>query len=153
MGSHYGRHRHERGAVSPRGTEAQWAGLAAAIVLIGTLVTAYAPIHGPICVSRALFHLPCPGCGLTRSLTAIWHGDLLLSFRYHPMGLPTFVGCMGVALRALSPPAIRPRWRWFERFGARLLAPPLGIGIFAGMIVLWVVRLGLWSSGSRFFLW
>jgi hypothetical protein len=45
----------------------------------------------PLCMFKRLFSLPCPGCGLTRSVSSVLHGDLLRSWSYHPLGI-FFVG-------------------------------------------------------------
>lgn len=74
----------------------------AAIVLAGTLVLAYTGLHGPLCYFRFLTGLPCPGCGLTRSLESLWHGRLLLSIRYHPLGIPFFLFAYGSSPRQRS---------------------------------------------------
>jgi hypothetical protein len=42
---------------------------------------------GPVlCPLRRMTGLPCPGCGLTRSCAACFHGDLGLSVSFHPFG-------------------------------------------------------------------
>jgi hypothetical protein len=33
----------------------------------------------------------CPGCGLGRSISFIYHGDLINSFKTHPLGIAGFV--------------------------------------------------------------
>ena len=38
------------------------------------------------CTSRALFGIDCPGCGLTRSVIYLTHGDLLASLSVHRVG-------------------------------------------------------------------
>lgn len=38
-----------------------------------------------ICVYKATSGLPCPGCGMTRALTALIHGDYGLAFYMHPL--------------------------------------------------------------------
>ena len=38
------------------------------------------------CVSRILWNVPCPACGLTRSFILLFHGDLAGSLRMHPLG-------------------------------------------------------------------
>ena len=43
------------------------------------------------CTFKNLTGLPCPGCGLTRSLVAAAHGDVKQSFRHHRLGLLTLI--------------------------------------------------------------
>jgi hypothetical protein len=38
------------------------------------------------CWSRSLFHVKCPGCGLTRSLVYLAHGDWQASWQMHRVG-------------------------------------------------------------------
>ncbi len=40
----------------------------------------------PLCGSRVLFGINCPGCGLTRSFVALAAGDFAESFRLHRIG-------------------------------------------------------------------
>jgi hypothetical protein len=44
-----------------------------------------------MCILRAVTGVPCPGCGLSRSMVAAMHGDLGSSFAYHRLGLLTLV--------------------------------------------------------------
>lgn len=37
------------------------------------------------CPFRAILGIPCPGCGMTRALVCLLHGDLKSSLYYHPM--------------------------------------------------------------------
>lgn len=118
----------------------------AAMVLGGTLVLAYTRLHGPVCYFRFLTGLPCPGCGLTRSLEALWHGHLLLSLRYHPLGMPVFSLCAWVLVVALAR-RLRPET-------TPLRIPLLSLpAVFAVFAVVWLVRLAFAWSGSAFFLW
>lgn len=45
------------------------------------------------CMSRRIFGVSCPGCGLTRSFVAIAHGEFYLAARANPMGPGLFVLC------------------------------------------------------------
>ncbi len=38
-----------------------------------------------ICLSRRLFHLPCPGCGLTRAFAHLAKGEWSAALRDHPL--------------------------------------------------------------------
>lgn len=60
------------------------------IVLIVLLIAVVLPSDGmgvPLCSVKRLFSLPCPGCGLTRSVSSMLHGDFLKSWSYHPLGI------------------------------------------------------------------
>lgn len=37
------------------------------------------------CFFQFLFHIPCPGCGMTRSLFSLLQLDFTAAFFYHPM--------------------------------------------------------------------
>jgi len=43
------------------------------------------------CSFKNLTGLPCPGCGLTRSIVAAMHGDFRASLLYHRLGLLTLM--------------------------------------------------------------
>jgi len=38
-----------------------------------------------ICLFRRLFHLPCPGCGMTRAFTALAKGEWSAAVALHPL--------------------------------------------------------------------
>lgn len=44
-------------------------------------------LGAPLCWFKLQSGLPCPGCGLTRSVTAAGHFDPVTAFHYHPFGL------------------------------------------------------------------
>lgn len=37
------------------------------------------------CFYRNTIGIPCPGCGLSRAYTALFNGDIIRAFRYHPL--------------------------------------------------------------------
>ncbi len=46
------------------------------------------PAHPPnVCPLRSLTGIPCPFCGMTRSVVAAVHGDFVTSLRYNPAGI------------------------------------------------------------------
>jgi hypothetical protein len=55
----------------------------------------------PPCLFRALTGLQCPGCGSTRALHHLLHGEFARAFRYNPM------------LFAVGPFALAARWPGF----------------------------------------
>jgi hypothetical protein len=77
---------------------------------------------GDLCWFHAVFHVPCPLCGMTRSFAALAHGDAAAALRFHPAGpllcaamLVFAVGAV-VALVRRSPPIVDRRgfMRGFE---------------------------------------
>jgi hypothetical protein len=112
-----------------------------------TGLSAHVTLPLPLCPFKLLFHCPCPGCGITRSIMALWHGDLLLSFRFHPLGVPVVL----IAVALVLQPFIRNTFR-MPILSVRRLRVVVGLGA-ATMIAVWIVRLGFILSGSMFFLW
>ena len=51
------------------------------------LIVVMLRFFGITCIYLALFHLPCPGCGITRALLAALRLDFSTAFSYHPMFL------------------------------------------------------------------
>jgi hypothetical protein len=47
--------------------------------------------RGPtICVFKNLFQRECAGCGMTRALSSVVHGDLAAALRYNKLGIIVF---------------------------------------------------------------
>lgn len=90
-----------------------------------------------LCTFETLFHRPCPGCGMTRSIAHLVRGELLVSLRLHPLGLPLFLGSVagfsGGVLHLVR--GRDPFWRLVERRGTWL-----ALGLLVSMIGLWIVR-------------
>ncbi len=79
------------------------------------------------CIFRNLTGLPCPGCGLSRSVVAAAHGDISMSLIHHRLGLLTlfyvvlqFMYCLGLIMV--------PKW-WNRAF-------PSGKFLNRGIVVL-----------------
>lgn len=81
-----------------------WAGLCVALV------------HPPqgtglkVCWVSASTGVPCPGCGMTRAISCAAHGDLALSWSYHPFGVPLLVLFVATAVLSVLPSALRRRF-------------------------------------------
>lgn len=72
----------------------------------------------PGCFVYKYLHLYCPGCGNTRSITALLHGDLAASLRYNPipilMLLLTVLAYLEYASTSFGKPIkLLPRKLWF----------------------------------------
>lgn len=48
------------------------------------------------CLTRYLFHIPCPSCGTTRAVHAAFHGEWVDSLYYNPIGI--MLACMMVVI-------------------------------------------------------
>lgn len=89
---------------------------------------------GSICLSRRLFHLPCPGCGMTRALAHLAKGEWSAAVRDHPLApVVALEGIIGWAIRGVELAAARPL-RLPVRLEALLLANA------AALIALWLGR-------------
>lgn len=73
-------------------------------------------VLGGLCWFRAVFHVDCPFCGMTRSFVALAHGELAAAVRFHPAG-PVLFAAMVAALIALVVVLIRRTRPLAERRG------------------------------------
>ncbi|HOO57432.1 MAG TPA: DUF2752 domain-containing protein [bacterium] len=47
--------------------------------------------HGPtLCLFKLIFGIECPGCGMTRAVSAVMHGNIAAAIEYNPLVLPAF---------------------------------------------------------------
>ena len=87
-----------------------------------------------LCPIRALTHIPCPGCGISRSLVCTAHGELTRAFILHPLGPVFFVILAGfVALR------------FFPKLQLSTKRINTGAGVLVVLLLsLWIIRLLGW---------
>lgn len=115
-----------------------WLGL----LLAGAWVYPRTPISDWIlCPFRWLTELRCPGCGMTRSVTAFVRGDWLSAWSSHPAGPLLLLGLAifgGVRLAdrlagrtVLS--GVRTRWK--------RIATPVYVGLIVLLLLFWAGRL------------
>ncbi|MDP4121153.1 MAG: DUF2752 domain-containing protein [Bacillota bacterium] len=43
------------------------------------------------CPFEKFFGIPCPGCGMTRAMLALFHGDIKSSLSLHPLAIPLII--------------------------------------------------------------
>ena len=63
-----------------------------------------------MCIFHNLTGVPCPGCGLSRSIISALHGDFLLSMNYHRLGLFTLAYILLQFFYHLGMIAIPKKW-------------------------------------------
>lgn len=88
--------------------------------------------------------IPCPGCGLTRAIYFLLHGDVRASLTYHAYAPVFLLGLIIVASAGLLPENARQRWL------DKLIAIEQRSGIIqillVGLIVYWLARLVFLNS-------
>ncbi|CAN5646024.1 hypothetical protein BH23PLA1_BH23PLA1_33940 [soil metagenome] len=112
-------------------------GSVALLVLTFRLPTRWVPFT--ICGFKNLTGQDCPGCGMTRGLSALLQGDLTTALAFHPLS-PIFLVLM-VLLTA---------WAWFDLSrGSSTLQQmlerrgvPIGAGLAVLVVLSWVIRIG-----------
>ncbi len=134
-------------------TTARWINGLCVVILGGTLLLERSNSAGPPCLFKMTCHLPCPGCGMTRSLKAIWLGHFTTAFRYHPLGPVLFLLCAALLLSALLQKPLSSTPLSMESLHRNLMLPRTLYSITALMLGFWVIRLIFIACGSHYFLW
>jgi len=71
-------------------------------LLAARIVDPDRPLPFDVCVLKVLTGIPCPTCGLTRSLCHALRGDWSASLGYHPAGIALAVALIGWAIWAAA---------------------------------------------------
>lgn len=117
-----------------------------ALLLAGVILVAANALGIKIwhCAFLEVTGKPCPGCGLTRGMTALCHGDVVRSMKLHPFS-PVFAlgGLIMVAAIVLPP---RSRQRLIG--GVQTVETRTGLSV---LILLALLVFGLWRifAGQR----
>jgi len=84
----------------------------------------------PPCYFKVITGYDCPGCGGTRSVHCLMHGDVVEAFRFNPLfvaGAPLFLVVFGMA-------------RWWRGAVSRKVHFALWGSALAMVLVFWLVR-------------
>jgi len=121
-------------------------------LLVGVLVIPPQGFTVSTCGMMRMMHTPCPGCGLTRSVSSVLHGRFVAAWEYNPFGY--LIAGLFIVLGPMT--AMPGRWRAAlrNRLGrwGNGIAIAAGI-ILAGLIVHGVVRAALVMGEHPSYLW
>lgn len=94
-----------------------------------------------LCHLKRVFHVPCPGCGLTRSFISMGHFNLLAAASYNVMGIPLFLlTLLQIPYRAYW--LLRPDRRLMTLRGFHLEGGFM-VGICVLLVAQWLVKMAL----------
>ena len=127
-------------------TRPRAARIALFVAALGSIVFLLGSAHVP-CGFARMFHEPCPGCGSTRAMLALAHGDLAGLLRYNP--LAPFMTAL-VVLLALQALQSLVSTGTFRRVGEGKVGVLVSRGILvvaALEVVLWAARFGGFLGG------
>ena len=96
---------------------------------------------GWTCGFRSRFGLPCPTCGLTRSVLLTLQGDFLRAWAVAPVGPVAAVGVLAFAFALLLMACLRPRGSRVDILAERLRRGAL---IYIELII--IVWIGGWAA-------
>jgi len=82
------------------------------LVGVGVLQTGLFVAHLPgwPCLFKAVFGIPCPGCGLTTAIVELLGGDWRASLSIHAFAPVFLLAFLVILLAAALPEALRPRF-------------------------------------------
>ena len=96
-----------------------------------------------LCPFKMLTGLPCPGCGITKSLIFLYQGDLRKSLHYHLFGLPLVLTCVFFIVLLLTELITK---RIYLR--SLIYSRPLGYGLAIALATYHLTRLFIFFSNT-----
>ncbi|MBN1516160.1 DUF2752 domain-containing protein [Candidatus Sumerlaeota bacterium] len=116
---------------------------AGVIAILGIVVALIMPDRGigpSLCGMYRIYGVPCPGCGMTRSVSCFFHLHFHESFLYNPFGLLFSIGLLLVAIQTLFPRGVMMRIAdWIQQRQDQLIY--LYIGLVTIFLLFGVVRI------------
>lgn len=79
-------------------------GIGLGVVLLGFAFTPDSTPGFLTCFFHELSGYPCPGCGLTRAICCIGHGDWVGAWSFNPFSFVFYAGAMGLVFGAVMYP-------------------------------------------------
>ncbi len=120
---------------------------AAGVVLFWGLAALPVLLGHARCLFAAIVRYPCPGCGMTRALWLLLHGDVAGSLRMHPLAVPAALSLGALALASVWV-TVRfgsPVHLWSTRSGRLAILALAVVEVLA--VLLWVGRaMGLFGG-------
>lgn len=112
---------------------------AALAALVWALAALPAALRWQQCGFARMFHIPCPGCGMTRAVTLLLAGDWRGSLNMHPLAIPVIAAGATFALATVWTTYV---YGWPMVHKSRLgRASLVGLGVaYTASIVLWALR-------------
>jgi len=91
------------------------------------------------CLFRHSLGIPCPGCGLSRAMTALFRGEWDTALNFHAFAPLILLAIVLVAAATLLPNG--PRRRLIDGIAGLERRSGLGALVIAGMLIYWLGRL------------
>ena len=113
------------------------AGAMAVAALVASVLMPTDGLGVDLCFFFDLTHLPCPGCGLTRSVTNVTHGNFAHAWSYNPFGFAFWASFALIAPCLVLPQRVllgiqrraSPFATWIHRFTWIILSGLLVFGL------------------------
>jgi NhaP-type Na+/H+ or K+/H+ antiporter len=96
-------------------------------------------LSGWVCPIKAVFGIPCPGCGLTVAIGELLHGDVLASLRTHAFA-PVFLVAFLILLVAIFLPE-KQRGRLVDTIARLETSTGFTAWVLSGLMLYWIIRL------------
>jgi hypothetical protein len=93
------------------------------------------------CPTARLFHVACPGCGLTRAVWLLLRGDLHASLAMHPLAIPIVATTGAIALASVWETLLRGSPTGLHKSPVARALVLAFVGVQVLSVVLWALRL------------